>query len=76
MTIPTITKDEYDRYAKRHAAVFEFQKKPCPRCGSELIKTRACTGLVKDGFKSMLRCPKVMCGFTEGLEKDEGGQEK
>ena len=74
--IPTISKEEYERRIKGTVPIFEFQNKQCPRCGSGLVKTRACTGLVKKGWETMLRCPKVLCGHMEGFERKNGGQGK
>jgi len=76
MPIPTISKEEYERRIKGTVPIFEFQNKQCPRCGSGLVKTRACSGLVKEGWETMLRCPKVLCGHMEGLERKNGGQGK
>ena len=73
MPIPTISKEEFSKMTKGKP-IFEFQNKQCPRCGSGLVKTRACTGLVKEGWETMLRCPKVLCGHMEGFERKNGGQ--
>jgi len=52
--------------------VFEIREdKPCPRCGSKLVKTNACRGLADEGWKTMLRCVKVGCGHLEGFERKE-----
>jgi len=74
MKIPTITKDQHDEMIRNTSVIFEIKNKLCPQCGSQLIKTRACTGLVKEGWETMLRCPKVTCRYLEGLEKKGGNQ--
>ena len=51
--------------------IFEFKNKPCPRCGSLLVKTNACRGLSDEGWKTMLRCVTAGCGHLEGVEKKE-----
>jgi len=63
--IPIIEKpDDYE-------IIFEIKNKPCPRCGSKLVKTNACRGLSDEGWRTMLRCVKAGCGHLEGLEKKE-----
>ena len=72
MKIPEISKDRYEEIKEKTSVIFEFKNKPCPRCGSRLIKTRACTGLVAEGWETMLRCPKANCRYLEGHEKKGG----
>ena len=49
-------------------AIFRIEKKTCPQCGSQLYRKKPCKGKRMEGFRWMLKCPRVGCKYKEGLD--------